>query len=276
MLFSQRTEGRFSYDIVIVDNDFARSGEPVVRSVECESPVPIRYLVEPEQNIALARNKAVGAARGECVAFIDDDEFPEDDWLLTLLGAMKTFGADGALGPVKPYFQCPPPRWVLRGRFFDRPSHVTGHVLHWHECYTGNVLFKKCVIDELHPPFRPEFGSGGEDRDFFRRLIARGRSFVWCESAVVRETITPFRWQRRVMIQRALLRGKMAARQRDRMGWSLAKSALATMCYSSALPFALLLGQDVVMHCAIRCCDHLGKLLAVLGIDPVRTKYVVE
>jgi len=275
-LFSQRSEGRFSYDIVIVDNDFAGSAGPVVRSVGSAFSVPIRYLVEPEQNIALARNKALEAASGQFVAFIDDDEVPESDWLITLLGAIKSFGADGVLGPVKPDFQGAPPRWVLRGRFFERPSHETGHVLDWWECYTGNVLFKRCIIEDLDPPFRKELGSGGEDRDFFRRLIAKGRLFVWCESAVVHETITPFRWKRRVMIQRALLRGKMAVRQRDRLAWSLAKSALATLCYSSALPFAALLGQACFMKCLVKNCDHVGKLLAAFGIDVIKARYITE
>ena len=35
-----------------------------------------------KQNIALARNKAIENAKGDFIAFIDDDEFPLDQWLL--------------------------------------------------------------------------------------------------------------------------------------------------------------------------------------------------
>ena len=52
----------------------------------------ISYDVEPEQNIALARNRAIGNASGEYVALIDDDEFPDKQWLLTLYEAIDRYG----------------------------------------------------------------------------------------------------------------------------------------------------------------------------------------
>ena len=71
----------FTYSIVVVDNDRSRSAEPVVASFEEVSSLYVQYLVEPRQNIALARNMAVRTGRGEFIAFIDDDEYPAEDWL---------------------------------------------------------------------------------------------------------------------------------------------------------------------------------------------------
>ena len=82
-LASQATDAQFTYSIVVVDNDRLRSAEPVVSDFGRTSPVPVHYFVEPQQNIAMARNKAVEHADGNYVAFIDDDEFPTQDWLLT-------------------------------------------------------------------------------------------------------------------------------------------------------------------------------------------------
>ena len=49
--------------------------------MSCRSPPPsgcrVKYCVEPRQNIALARNKALQNAEGDLIAFIDDDEFPD-------------------------------------------------------------------------------------------------------------------------------------------------------------------------------------------------------
>ena len=64
----------FTYSIVVADNDRLRSAEPVVAEFATISPIPISYCVEPRQNIALARNKAIENATGQFLAFIDDDE----------------------------------------------------------------------------------------------------------------------------------------------------------------------------------------------------------
>src|SRR5262245_36972578 len=104
-LAKQQTEGRFSYSIVVADNDAGQSAKRVVEAYRRTSEIKIVYCVEPEQNIALARNKALEKAHGDFVAFIDDDEFPAPDWLLRLLSAAKHYNADGVLGPVRPYFE---------------------------------------------------------------------------------------------------------------------------------------------------------------------------
>src|SRR5213080_4720223 len=83
-LGNQETGELVTYSIVIADNDASRSAEAVVREFEAGSPISVIYCVEPVQNIALARNKAIENAKGDFVAFIDDDEFPTRTWLLTL------------------------------------------------------------------------------------------------------------------------------------------------------------------------------------------------
>ena len=74
--------------MVVAYNDHRRSAKQVVSEFAATSSIPVFYCVEPEQNIALARNKALASSRGDFVAFIDDDEVPGKDWLWNLL---KTF-----------------------------------------------------------------------------------------------------------------------------------------------------------------------------------------
>ena len=82
-LGGQDTSGLFTYSIVVADNDYLQSAKPIVDDFTATSSVPIKYCVEPRQNIALARNKAIENVNGDFVAFIDDDEFPTKRWLLT-------------------------------------------------------------------------------------------------------------------------------------------------------------------------------------------------
>src|SRR6267378_3005168 len=103
-LEEQEVEGLFEYSVVIADNDKSESARETVKSFARQSRIRVEYHVEPEQNIALARNMAVRHASGDFVAFIDDDESPIDEWLLRMHGALLRYGADGVLGPVKPLF----------------------------------------------------------------------------------------------------------------------------------------------------------------------------
>jgi glycosyltransferase involved in cell wall biosynthesis len=273
-LEEQETEALFAYSIVIVDNDRSESARQTVESIARLSRISISYYVEPEQNIALARNKAIENAKGDLIGFIDDDEFPVEEWLLNLYKALNRYKSDGILGPVLPYFEKEPPRWVLKGRFFDRPTHPTGYVLGWKNTRTGNALLRRELFREDCKWFDPAFGSGGEDRDFFRRKIEEGYVFVWCNEASVFESVSPKRWRRTVLLKRALLRGKMAMNATGSRPVSVLESAVAIVIYTCFLPLLLVMGGHVFMKYLIKDCDHLGKVLAFLGIDWVREKYV--
>src|SRR5579862_5118975 len=204
----QETAGAFTFSVVITDNDSSESGRHVAEQCRKETALAITYTVEPERNIAVARNTVVANAQGDWIVFIDDDEFPVAGWLLNLFRTCEGTGIAGVLGPVKPYFEHEPPQWLVKGGFYQRLGHPTGFVMPWHECRTGNVMFRRSILDATEAPFRREFGAGGEDQDFFRRMIQKGHRFVWCDEAVAYEVVPPSRWSRRFMIHRALLRGK--------------------------------------------------------------------
>ncbi len=274
-LLKQETRGKFTFSIVVVDNDEKRSAEETVREMAATSPVAILYCTEPRQNIALARNKAVENAPGDFVAFIDDDEFPAAGWLLNMYDTCVGNDVDGVLGPVLRHFDETPPTWLIKSSFYTRPRHETGFKMHWHECRTGNLLLQKRVFDAGEPPFRQEFRAG-EDQDFFRRKTGQGKKFIWCDEAPVYETVPPIRWDRNFMLRRALLRGATAVLHPTFGIKNKIKSLVAVVLYTVALPFAYVLGYHRYMSLLVRLCDHLGALLALVGMNPVKEQYVTE
>lgn len=268
---AQRSDDEFAFSVIVVDNDPSRSAEAVIR-FGCEPAVQITYLAEPNRSISLARNKGVEHATGEFIAFIDDDEFAEEDWLLHLYRTLQSHRAAGVLGPVKARYGDGTPDWVKKAGLFVRPEHKTGYAMRWQECRTGNVLFRRDIIDGVDPVFRPEFATGGGDVDFFRRMMAAGHTFVWCDEAVVHEWVPPSRWKRSVLVKRALLRGKNSWKQADGRWWSLLKAIVAVPAYALALPVLQIAGHHLFMRYALKLCDHVGRLLAVVGVNPVRTR----
>jgi len=268
-LENQRTEGLFTYSIVVADNDSMASAQRPVNDFARTSQLRVVYCIEPRQNIALARNKAVQNADGDLVAFIDDDEFPAGDWLLNLFKMYRASGADGVLGPVEPYFEIEPPQWVRKGRFFDRPKYTTGYKLGWEQSRTGNVLFRKSILGRLGTPFRSTFETAGEDMDFFRRAMDLGCLFLWCNEAAVYEVVPPARCTRTYLLRRALLRGSNFPKHPEHRVRNVVKSLIAVPCYTLILPILSLFGQHVFLKYLIKVLDHASRLFAFVGLSLV-------
>jgi glycosyltransferase involved in cell wall biosynthesis len=188
-LLRQTSKRRF--EIVVVDNDADESAQSIIVACERkakECNIPLRYLVEPEQNIALARNLAVSACRGKYVAFIDDDEYPSPDWLEKLVNVLETHNADGVFGPVYPIFSDSFPDWMKNSPLFKRADRPTGVRITGGSAATNNALVKKQLLESRRGPFDKKFGrTGGEDTNLFSWLARNGYLLIWCNDAVVHE-----------------------------------------------------------------------------------------
>jgi cellulose synthase/poly-beta-1,6-N-acetylglucosamine synthase-like glycosyltransferase len=276
-LSAQDTKGQFEYSVVVCDNDDRESARAVVSELSPKSPQTITYCCEPRRGIAHARNTALDNATGDAIAFIDDDEVPDEQWLYHLYDSQQKQVASAVLGPVRPYFDGEPPAWILKAGLCNRPEHPTGYMLAWSECRTGNVLFKKEITQGIQPVFRAEMVTGS-DVDFFLRLAQKGHKFTWCNEAVVYELVPPNRWKRSFMLKRALLRGGNMMRRghlppRVRL-LRVGTSAIAVPLYTAMLPFLQLRGHHLFMKYLIKWCDHFGRLLGFFNIEPVREREV--
>jgi succinoglycan biosynthesis protein ExoM len=273
-LRDQVTERRFDFSILVVDNDYCQSAKPVVDSFMQNSEIGISYYNEPEQSISLARNMGIRNAKGGFIAFIDDDEIPDDQWLFHLYQACREYAAAGVLGPVIPHYEVEPPSWVTEGKLCERKTFATGtSLLYSRDTRTGNVLFDRTIFRVDEEPFDPQYGrSGGEDSDFFRRMIKRGYLFIWCNEGLVYENVPAERLKKSYFLKRALLRGTLNARNSPLFSLDTAKSFFAFLAYTAALPVLFLIGQHAFMKYLIKNCDHIGKLLGRFGIKVMRER----
>jgi glycosyltransferase involved in cell wall biosynthesis len=268
-LEEQETEGFFDYSIVVVDNHRTASAQPVVESFARQSQIPISYYVEPEQNIALARNRAVENARGDFIAFIDDDEFPPNNWLLNMFTSCTRFAADGVLGPVKPHFDENCPSWIIKAKVCERPTHPTGMIMHATDTRTGNLLLKREIFDDVDNRFDPQYGrSGGEDVWFFVKVIGKGRVFVWCDDAPVYETVIPERWKMSYYVLRSVRIGGLTGeevRTKGLSGPSVTRVIAASCGYSLILPLAVFFGKHIFLRFLVKSAYSVAFLLGYCG-----------
>jgi succinoglycan biosynthesis protein ExoM len=178
-------------EILVVDNDPAESAREVIESLRAAGTrFPIRYLADPRRGIPFVRNTAVAAALAAGathVAFIDDDEVPERDWLQTLLHVHKVYDADVVAGPCLSRLPGDAPAWA-KGNAFRHESHRTGDPLE--TCATNNTLVRRAVFERLEPWFDERLAlTGGTDRHFFLRVHDAGMRLCWAAEAIVREDV---------------------------------------------------------------------------------------
>jgi GT2 family glycosyltransferase len=69
------------YEVVVVDN--APTSDALRKVVESQTGggAPFRYSVEPRPGLSWARNAGIAAAKSDIIAFLDDDDEPDEDWL---------------------------------------------------------------------------------------------------------------------------------------------------------------------------------------------------
>ncbi len=255
-------------ETIVVDNDRDASAASIVQS-RSGSLESIQYCVEPRQNIALARNRALSEASGEWILFIDDDEVADEAWVSEYLALVDREECDGAFGPVLPELEEVATPWLDIKTFYTRRRYSTGAPVEAADLYTSNALVHRRLFEGRG--FDPSFGrTGGSDSELFRRMQSSGARFLWCDEARVVDFIPPERHRLGWLTQRAFRGGCVSTRLEQSAG-SRSRGHLAAraIAFSGALlllaPLAALRGRRRLARVWLRICTQAGHLWSLLG-----------
>lgn len=230
--------------IIVADNDIEPSARPCVETAEALLAMEIVYVHCPAGNISIARNACLERSDANFLAFVDDDETVEPQWLDRLLAAAEESDADVVLGPVRALYRPDAPRWMQRGNFHaTRPVWVKGEI---RTGYTCNVLMRLAAPAIAGRRFDLALGrSGGEDTAFFSAVHGAGGRFAFAADAWVEEPVPAPRARFSWLAQRRLRMGQthgrlLAARQEGvaRIGAAAVALAKCIACLAGAAAFA--------------------------------------
>ena len=192
--------------VLVVDNA-PSSDATAVLVREAARTGPVEYLLAPEPGLSRARNRAVAAARGEILAWLDDDEVADPYWLAEVARALADHPeADVVSGVVVPAELATPAQlWFeqfgghSKGRGFT-PAVFSSATAHQQSplyplppfAVGANMVFRPGVIEDIGG-FDTALGAGtpamgGEDTRAFTQVLLAGGTIAYRPTMLVRHT----------------------------------------------------------------------------------------
>jgi glycosyltransferase involved in cell wall biosynthesis len=172
------------FEVIIADDGNDGATKAAVDEFGKNTAVRFRYVrVGPAHGPAAARNAGWRAARGEVIAFTDDDCLPEPNWLSTGMKAIRETGAAAATGrvivplPEKPTDYQRDAAGLSRGEFV-----------------TANCFVRRAILEQIGG-FDERFTvAWREDSDLQFTLLERGSAIEPAPQAVVVHPVRPAKW----------------------------------------------------------------------------------
>jgi len=187
------------WEVAVVNNNCTDATDRVI--ADFAGRLPLKRLFEATPGHSHARNRAVREVKGDLLLWTDDDVLVDRNWLVEYVAA---FNADPAAayfaGPVEPWFESQPPRWMRRhlrellgvivcvdnGPEMRRMKPGEG-------LFGANMAVRRDIASKFL--FNERLGRvrdtlvGGDDTDFVRRLTDSGHCGLWVPRAKVQHFV---------------------------------------------------------------------------------------
>jgi glycosyltransferase involved in cell wall biosynthesis len=214
------------WEVLVVDNNSSDETSATVESFIRRYPEHFRYLFEVQPGKSHALNAGIGEARGEILAFVDDDVKVEPDWLYNLTSALQDGKWAGTGGRIMPDREVSLPPWLaFDGPWGLGPLIVAHFDLGNEPCelteapYGTNMAFRREMFAKyglFRTDLGPQPGSEirNEDTEFGRRLLDAGEPLLYVPSALVHHEVPERRITKKFLLKRSFDNGRAEVRER--------------------------------------------------------------
>lgn len=265
---------REPWELLIIDNACRDATPSLLARHDWSAGWNVRVVREERLGLSNARNRAIREARGEYLIFIDDDETADPDWLCAFERLIDTHAPDAFGGRIRVMFEDQRPPWLrdeLLG-FLGELNYgalVAPLTAPGTSFYGGNFGFRKSVCESIGA-FDSQLGrkgtdnTGGEEVDFYRRLLAAGLKVWWTPEAVIRHRIQAAKLDRRYFRDLHYRQGRMEAIHqrgaRPRIPPSYLYGQLWRACKSVVAQFRKG-GRDITVRCEMNVSYFAGQII---------------
>ena len=173
------------YEVIVVDNNSTDNVIELLAAYKAAHPdYNFSYYTETNQGVAHTRTRCAKEAKGEIIAYLDDDSTAEPGWLK----GMATFFDEqpevySVGGKISPLFLTGIPNWFSKYFWglvgsFDQGPQVKQLKGERYPC-GANMAFRKAAFDKIGY-FNTALGRSGkgllatEEKDIYKRVLAAG------------------------------------------------------------------------------------------------------
>jgi glucosyl-dolichyl phosphate glucuronosyltransferase len=193
-------------EFLVVDNASTDDTRTRVDEFIARGHPAFRYLHEARRGKGFALNHGIKEARGEIVAFTDDDALVDQRWLSSIVKVFRETGADCIGGRVRPLWLGERPGWLT-----DSLLNTLAVADHGELPYSLVEQKDAHTFNGVNVAFRKEFfrcqglyrtdlnsrgGAGNEDLEMFERLRRVNAKAIYSPDAVVSHKVPPERLTR--------------------------------------------------------------------------------
>jgi glycosyltransferase involved in cell wall biosynthesis len=189
----------FAWEVLVVDNGSTdETAEVLARHA---AALPLRCAREERRGLSHARNRAAAEARGELIAWTDDDVQVDTDWLTAYADGTRQFpDADFFGGPILPWFDAAPPEWIAASLSVIGSAFALCDLGPSRRPLTAQRLpyganFAVRTAAQRRHLFDPALGRvgdellSGDENEMMRRMLTDGHAGMWLPEARVRHLV---------------------------------------------------------------------------------------
>jgi glycosyltransferase involved in cell wall biosynthesis len=255
------------YEVIVVNNNSTDTTQEIAESFTRREP-NFRVVVETAQGLSQARNRGFKEARGQLVAYIDDDAKAHPDWVRSTTHFFEIHpDASGVGGPYKAYSLVPIPEWFPE-EYGSKSMGNETRLLQKGESISGtNMAFKRSALIEVDG-FDTALGmtgekvSYGEEAHLTRKMLERGMKIFYCAEMCVDHAILPYKLKLRWLLRSNFANGYDCVTAFNYAG--NARSFLPSLFRSAKYALHLLL-YSKERHLKARLYRSSGQLMWHLG-----------
>ena len=205
-----RTDG-IDYELLLLDNNSTDKTREIGEGFRARFP-RIRYINEPIQGHPHTKNRGIREARGEIVAFVDDDVYFSPGWLEAIASAFERRPDVACIGgKAVPHFEAERPSWL---EDYLLPVYsITQYGNHEREIqppeypFGCNMAFRRSIFAQLGG-FPTSLGRkpgnllSNDETSFLLSLTKAGLRILYSPDAQVSHRILPDRMTRKWLLRR--------------------------------------------------------------------------
>jgi O-antigen biosynthesis protein len=164
------------YEVIVVDDGSTDATAAIAAEYD------VRLISGPNRGLSHARNVGLRAAHGDIVAYIDDDAWPDPNWLTYLVAGFERTSHAALGGP-----NIPPPNGEVATCVANAPGgpiHVLVSDTEAEHIPGCNMAFRRRALEAIGG-FDEQFRKAGDDVDVCWRLLESGMTIGYQPAAVV-------------------------------------------------------------------------------------------